>query len=476
MLSFSQTVLKIKIFVLAGIILMLPPAGVFGAQSYEIGVITKNNLNLRPEPKMMNRPLKMLKKGTKVRIIEHLDGWLRIEHEDQVGYIRDRDEYVRIISVDALTEKKITGDLNRDIEQFKKEAENIGKKIEKGKADVLTSTREEASIAGSLNDIDLVLNKVRKRSSVFKSELMALDKKITETTNASKDLMRRINAGEDYASKRLVALYKMNWLGRINILAATQSIYELIQDKKAMERILAYDENIRRNLLEDKAKLQQLLVRLNDQKMEKLSIKAKLQKQIAINSQERAKRAELLEDIRNKKSLEMAVLEYLNQAANDLDQAVKSLSSAPDPAKQINISQKSLFVSLKGLLNMPAKGKIVSFYGPYQNAKFNVVNFRSGIEIKADRGEPIRTVCDGQIIYADWFKGYGNMIIINHGDNYYTVYAHAEELFMSKGDTVEMGEVVATVGDSGSMIGPSLHFEVRHHGKPVDPLQWIKKG
>ena len=125
---------------------------------------------------------------------------------------------------------------------------------------------------------------------------------------------------------------------------------------------------------------------------------------------------------------------------------------------------------------MPVKGKIISFYGPYQNTKFNVVNFRSGIEIKADRGEPIRTVCDGQIIYADWFKGYGNMIIINHGDNYYTVYAHAEELFMSKGDTVEMGEVVATVGDSGSMIGPSLHFEVRHHGKPVDPLQWIKKG
>jgi len=288
--------------------------------------------------------------------------------------------------------------------------------------------------------------------------------------------MKRIKAGEDYASKRLVALYKLNWLGRIHILATAQSMYELIQNKKAMERILAYDENIRQNLLEDKAKLQQLLVRLNDQKMEKLSLEAKLQKQIAIKSQERAKRAELLDDIRNKKSLEMAVLEYFKQAADDLDRAIKSLSSGSDPAKQINISQKSLFVSLKGLLNMPAKGKIVSFYGPYQNTRFNVVNFRSGIEIKADRGEPIRTVCDGQILYASWFKGYGNMIIIDHGDNYYTVYAHAEELFMSKGDTVEMGEVVATVGDSGSMIGPSLHFEVRHHGKPVDPLQWIKKG
>ena len=125
---------------------------------------------------------------------------------------------------------------------------------------------------------------------------------------------------------------------------------------------------------------------------------------------------------------------------------------------------------------MPVKGKIVFRFGPHKNTKLNVVNFQSGIQIKADRGEPIRAVFDGQILYADWFKGYGNMIIIDHGENYYTVYAHAEELFASKGDTIDMGDAVATVGDSGSMIGPSLHFEVRHHGKPVDPLKWIKKG
>lgn len=125
---------------------------------------------------------------------------------------------------------------------------------------------------------------------------------------------------------------------------------------------------------------------------------------------------------------------------------------------------------------MPVKGKIVIPFGPHKNKKFNMVNFQSGIEIKADRGEPIRSVFDGQILYADWFKGYGNMIIIDHGENYYTVYAHAEELFASKGDNIDMGDVVATVGDSGSMIGPGLHFEVRHHGKPVDPLKWIKKG
>ena len=125
---------------------------------------------------------------------------------------------------------------------------------------------------------------------------------------------------------------------------------------------------------------------------------------------------------------------------------------------------------------MPVKGKIISLFGPHRNKKFNVVNFQSGINIRADRGEPVRAVFGGRILYAGWLKGYGNMLIINHGNNYYTLYAHAEELFKAKDETVEKDEVIATVGDTGSMAGSRLHFEVRYHGKPMDPTAWIQKG
>jgi len=124
----------------------------------------------------------------------------------------------------------------------------------------------------------------------------------------------------------------------------------------------------------------------------------------------------------------------------------------------------------------PVKGKIVTSFGPYTNLKLNIVNFNSGINIKADRGEPIKAVYNGKTLFASWFKGYGNMIIIDHGDHYYSVYAHLEEIFKVKGDLVETGEVIATVGDTNSMTGPGLHFEVRHHGKPVDPIAWVKRG
>ncbi|MBW2240014.1 MAG: peptidoglycan DD-metalloendopeptidase family protein, partial [Deltaproteobacteria bacterium] len=435
----------------AGIILVPQFSDVYGAQSGEIGIVVVNKLNFRREPGIKTPPLTYIKKGTTVKIIEHHDGWLKIVYKDQVGYVRNLKNYVRIISSGNRGEKRIKENYTGNFESYENKAERINRKIEKEKAEVLESARKEASIVNSLNDIDLAIDKARKSVSSLKDELSALEGETAETRITFKDHKKIIKTSEDYASERLVALYKLNWLGRIYVLASAQSMYDLFQRKKAMEQILAYDENIRHSLLDSKIRLQKLLNRLEIQKTEKLSVQTALRKQISMRSRERSKRSKLLDDIRKK----------------------RSLKSGPTGARR-DVSSKS-FSSLKGLLNMPVKGKIVAFFGPHKNKEFKTVNFQSGIEIKADVGEPIRAVYDGQILYASWFKGYGNMIIIDHKNNYYTVYAHAQDLFASKGDTVGMGEVVATVGDSGSMIGPSLHFEVRYHGKPLDPLEWIKK-
>ena len=125
---------------------------------------------------------------------------------------------------------------------------------------------------------------------------------------------------------------------------------------------------------------------------------------------------------------------------------------------------------------MPVKGKITFLFGPYKNPKFNVTNFRSGIGIKVKKGEPVRAVFKGTVVFSSWFKGYGNMVIIDHGNNYHTVYAHLEEVFKTTGDLVKTGEVIATVGDTGLNSEMTLHFEIRHHGKPQNPLHWFKQG
>jgi septal ring factor EnvC (AmiA/AmiB activator) len=475
MLSFSQTISKALILVVVTVLLIRHSAEIHATQP-QVGIITARLLHLRTEPNPDNPSLKILRKGTKVGILEQIDGWLKISYEGQIGYIRNRERYVHILGIGILTDKQLKTDQVNDIKRFREKAENISLEIKKGEAEIQLFTKKELNIINNLNHIDLSLNTARKKVSESNTDLITLEKQISETTVASKDLVKKIEENEVYAAKRLVSLYKLNWLGRLNVLASAESLYNLFQSKKNLELILSHDQNTRENLLKNKLELQMLLVRLNTQKKEKLSLEDDLEEQIQIMAAKRTQRASLLDDIRSKKTLETAAIESLKQAAKDLNIIIKSLSSAAVPSDQIKKKSAKDFTSLKGLLNMPVKGKIKYFFGPYKNSKFNVVNFRSGIVIQADRGEPIRAVFDGKILYASWFKGYGNMIIVDHGDNYYTVYAHAEELFASKGDIVDKGEVVATVGDTGSLIGPSLHFEVRHHGKPVNPLKWIKKG
>ena len=175
--------------------------------------------------------------------------------------------------------------------------------------------------------------------------------------------------------------------------------------------------------------------------------------------------------------LQLASIESLKKSARELDRAMMSFKDASQGLATPDIaSAEKPFAALKGLLMMPVKGKIVSFFGKNQDRKLKVTHIQSGINIKADRGEPIRAVHSGRTLYSSWFKGFGNMLIIDHGDHYYTVYAHLEEQFKSKGDPVETGEVVATVGDTGSLTGAGLHFEIRHHGKPMNPMDWIKQG
>lgn len=360
-----------------------------------------------------------------------------------------------------------------EIDRLKKKADAVEKKIDQSQTEIIKFSRKETTIVNSVDTIDVSLNKARRQISVNKSELSTLDKKISKNTDAYKKLTKKIKSTEDYAAKRLVALYKMNQIGQLHLLVTAGSMHELFQRKMALEQILEYDEKIRKAFIEDKARLKKVLSRLNQQQMKKVALEASIKTQIGTMSQKRKARKKLLKEIRSKKSYELAALYSYKKTAKDLDQTIESLSLK---LKEDNQGKKSSFPAFKGLLKMPVKGTITRFFGTYKNNKLNVTNFCSGIDIKAKRGAPVAAVSDGKIIYSSWFKGYGNMIILDHGSSYYTLYAHLEEVHMDKGAEIKTGDIIATVGNSGSLTGPNLHFEIRHYGKPVDPLEWLKTG
>jgi len=458
------------IFIVAGSIVFLHSALAVGFQSNETGIVTASRLNVRPEPGIDKPPVKILKKGSKVTILTHHNNWLKIQHNSQIGYVRYQKSYIRIVYDKAVEN---LSNVEAKIKTAKQKAKDIDRKLEKQEIALQTFTEKEVAIINSLNETDIALNNARKRVSALRSDLALLETDIQEATHEFNNLRQRIKTSEDYASNRLVAVYKLNMLGKMNVLASAESISDFFQRKITMEHILAHDGKIWEKLVKNKDRLQQMLDGMNAQKTKKLLLETDLNKQVGIMSNENEKRSKLLVDIQSEKALRLAAIEALKQTAAALDRTIQSLSQMPDKVKNIS---HGVFSSFKGLLKMPVKGKIIYFFGQQADSQGETVNFKTGIDIKADKGEPICSVYDGEILFSSWFKGYGNMIIVDHGDRFCTVYAHAEELFKAKGDYVEAGEVIATVGDTGSMIGPKLYFELRHHGRPVDPLEWLRKG
>ena len=123
---------------------------------------------------------------------------------------------------------------------------------------------------------------------------------------------------------------------------------------------------------------------------------------------------------------------------------------------------------------MPARGEVVDNFGRHKHPEFNSYTVSNGISIAAPHGTEIRAVYEGQVIFADYFKGYGNMVIVDHGGGYFSLYAHAAKILKKVGTSVARNEVVASVGDTDSSHGSMLYFEIRYQGKPVDPATWVR--
>lgn len=444
------------------------------APAGQMGIILVSDLRMRAGPGTDYRIVRFLPKGARVLVLAARQGWLEIEHDGNSGYILEKDEFIEITR--AENGPKIPG--KPALKESVTDAETIKGRLRKAQTELAEIASKEQEVLEAFNMADQSLSSTRRQVRLAKTGLAKVNEQISAVQKRATVLEKKISDGERYASKRLVALYKLDWVGKAHLLATADSFFDFVIRKDALNNILSQDEALLEALNRNKTEMASFLTQLNTRKAEKQALELSLQERVTQLSAQQKKRKKLLEAIRGEKSLELAAIEALYQAALELDATIEHIEPAKtDKALSMQVRKKDKpFGDYKGLLSWPVKGKVTSFFGPYRDKKFAVTNFQSGINIQAERGEPIRSVLNGHVIFSNWFKGFGNMMIIDHGNHYYTVYAHLEEVFKVKGDRVDQGEVIATVGDSGSTKGPALHFEVRHHGKPIDPLKWIKKG
>lgn len=357
------------------------------------------------------------------------------------------------------------------LEEYQHRSKALDERIKAKQAEVNQLKKKADSALDALNQTDQAIAAERKKLQRFQQALDRVRADMKKNRSRQAALQADIKGLKADLGKRLAALYKLHRLGRIHLLASAGSIHDYFQRKRFLETILAHDRQLLARLGEKQAQLETTLAELEKQRQKQTELKEKYQAQVRTLAARRTDRQKLLAKIRKEKSLTISAIRSLKAAAKALDQKIAALQKGSG----FSAPGKKSFAGNKGLLNMPVQGKIMGFFGPYKNPRYNVQNFRSGIDIQAERGQVVRAVLAGKVIFADWFKGYGNMLIVDHGHHYCTVYAHAEELRKTVGERVQAGEIIATVGDTGSMIGPGLHFEVRHHGKALNPMKWLKK-
>lgn len=165
----------------------------------------------------------------------------------------------------------------------------------------------------------------------------------------------------------------------------------------------------------------------------------------------------------------------LTRLVDQLTRLVRPQATAkPRPRNEAlpsGTGDSSPFAALRGRLALPVRGELGSRFGSPRAG--GGVTWK-GVFIAAKAGEDVRAVADGRVVYADWLRGFGNLLIVDHGGSYMTLYANAEALLKQVGDVIRGGETVATVGNSGGNAESGLYFEMRHEGRPFDPLQWVQ--
>jgi len=474
------------------------------------GVVNAVKLNIRKEPSRYSDVVIVVEKGKQVDVVAKkggTGGWLTVVYMGKKGYIRNRSKYITLKPVSRVKksvvtkksaparkppqedkkpveikiktaakkiEKKARKPASRTVSMEKavgKEKITTEKKIATEEKNVETFSRKEMEVIEGLNEIDYGLNQARIKSRILSRETRGLEIKIIKIRESKESLEAQINEDRIYAGQRLNALYRLGMIGRLDIAGVPSSVFDFFLTQNAMKHVIRSDIQVIDAQTLDLKKLSLLEKELKQQVSAKNDLDAELNFQIRIKEKETLKKEAILFEIQRRKNLSKAALESLRASAMDLNDKLRVMDK-----DMLQSMDDSSFLRQKGRLPLPVQGKIVSKFGQSKNGDYKSFTFQSGVDIRVERGEPVRAVFKGEVMFAQWLKGYGNLMIINHGDNYYTLYAHVEEIFKKKGERVGTGEVIATAGDTGSIKGLRLHFEVRHHGKPVNPMHWIRKG
>ncbi len=281
----------------------------------------------------------------------------------------------------------------------------------------------------------------------------------------------KLERAQLYLEDHIVDLYKRQYNNDAMVLISANDYNELIRKSRYISLVAYHNSKV---LNEYKDELNK--VNSQKKKLEMLQSKLKINK-VDVRKKKNefqadlAKKDELLAEVKVRRSSHEKKIKDLKISSRKIMDMVNRLKTKKIPESILGKG----FRSLKGHLPWPAKGKLIASFGKYVDPEVNLAGFRNGIEIKAKSGEVAQAIAGGRVVYASRFEGFGNMLIIDHGSGYHSLYRNLSDMSLEKGNLLVSGMNVGKVSKSENLNVPVLYFEIRYKGKPINPMDWLEK-
>ena len=350
-------------------------------------------------------------------------------------------------------------------EEFKK----IQEQLQAQKKKLTETLLRESSVLDELDNVNIKLSNVEASLRKYRKILKQTESEIETVNRGIAQTRESLEKQKDWLARKLRIMQRYGYAGdMVMVLMSAEDVPHMMRVWKYMENLTRYEHNVlanyRANLraLDEKSGKLLLLKAELEKNTEKVMTKEK-----EMGEKKREKEL-ILSSLRNEKDSRRKMISELKETSQRLLDIIRESSRTDDYAAEG-------FGRLKGKLFWPAEGKIAIPYGSQKDPQFDTPVFRNGIHIRTDDSADTRSVYTGKVIFAEWFKGFGQLVIINHGSGYHTLYGNLSEIFSRVGDIIKENQIIGKVGTSGILNAPGLYFEIRYKGKPLDPVQWLTR-
>ena len=368
----------------------------------------------------------------------------------------------------AWSANKSSADINVLLKDEQKELSILKAKIAKQEKLISSVGKKEGQVLGKLKKIDNQIKLKERELKIYQWNSLINKKKLTKLKIGLKKNKKELETQKISLGKRFRQIYKEGTIFPLKVAFSSESVSDLLQRIKYLELIAEYDASLMANFKSRQEDLEK-------EKNSLLSVRAKfvrLEKDALIKQSEfesaRKDKKYFLKSIKKKKKLGIQTRKELLKASNNLNDLIQKILEKLVSGEGLDISDK------KGRLSLPLKGEILNKFGRQKDKQFGSFIVHNGINIRSKSGTSVRSVFDGKVLYTGELDGYGNMVIIGHGKEYHTLYGHLDQIKVKQNQIVKTGDRIGLSGDTGSLIGETLYFEMRKNGKPIEPVRWFK--